>query len=102
MKIILKILEVKKLSVFFIFFKKGIDKYVITVYNIDTKNKRPQKRKRGDKMEWINFKVKDGERKLIKKDAYNHEMNLSEYLRWLIKKQRDEYNKEEIKNEQCN
>lgn len=48
-------------------------------------------------MEWINFRVKDGERKLIRKDAHNHEMNLSEYIRWLIKKQRDKDDKEEKK-----
>ena len=42
-------------------------------------------------MEWVNFKVKDGERERIKKDAYMHEMNISEYLRWLIDKQRKEY-----------
>ena len=46
--------------------------------------------KRGDTMEWVNFKVKDGERERIKKDAYRHEMNISEYLRWLIDKQRKE------------
>ena len=41
-------------------------------------------------MEWVNFKVKEGERERIKKDAYRHEMNISEYLRWLIDKQRKE------------
>ena len=45
---------------------------------------------RGDTMEWVNFKVKEGERERIKKDAYRHEMNISEYLRWLIDKQRKE------------
>ena len=47
-------------------------------------------KKRGDTMEWVNFKVKDGERERIKKDAYRHEKNISEYLRWLIDKQRKE------------
>lgn len=42
-------------------------------------------------MEWVNFKVKEGERDKIKKDAHRHEMNISEYLRWLIDKQRKEY-----------
>ena len=46
--------------------------------------------KRSDTMEWVNFKVKEGERERIKKDAYRHEMNISEYLRWLIEKQRKE------------
>ena len=45
---------------------------------------------RCDTMEWVNFKVKEGERERIKKDAYRHEMNISEYLRWLIDKQRKE------------
>ena len=46
--------------------------------------------KRGDIMEWVNFKVKEGERERIKKDAYRHEKNISEYIRWLIDKQRKE------------
>lgn len=47
-------------------------------------------------MEWVNFKVKEGERERIKKDAHRHEMNISEYIRWLIEKQRKE---DEGKNE---
>ena len=43
-----------------------------------------------DTMEWVNFKVKDGEREKLKNDAYAHRMNISEYLRWLIDKQRKE------------
>ena len=46
--------------------------------------------KRGDIMEWVNFKVKDGEREKLKNDAHAHRMNISEYLRWLIDKQRKE------------
>ena len=46
--------------------------------------------KRGDTMEWINFKVKEGEREKLKNDAHAHRMNISEYLRWLIDKQRKE------------
>ena len=45
---------------------------------------------RGDTMEWVNFKVKDGEREKLKNDAHAHRMNISEYLRWLIDKQRKE------------
>ena len=52
--------------------------------------KPPQIIQGGDTMEWVNFKVKEGERERIKKDAYRHEMNISEYLRWLIDKQRKE------------
>ena len=39
-------------------------------------------------MEWINFKVKEGERERIKNDAHAHRMNISEYIRWLIEKER--------------
>lgn len=42
-------------------------------------------------MEWVNFKVKEGEREKLKNDAHAHRMNISEYLRWLIEKQRKEY-----------
>ena len=41
-------------------------------------------------MEWVNFKVKEGEREKLKNDAHAHRMNISEYLRWLIDKQRKE------------
>ena len=46
--------------------------------------------KRGDTMEWVNFKVKEGERENLKNDAHAHKMNISEYFRWLIEKQRKE------------
>ena len=36
------------------------------------------------------FKVKDGEREKLKKQAHKHEKNISEFLRWLIEKQRKE------------
>lgn len=39
---------------------------------------------------YINFKVEDGEREQLKKDAHKHQMNISEYIRWLIDKQRKE------------
>ena len=41
-------------------------------------------------MKWVNVNVKDRERERIKRGAYRHEMNISEYLRWLIDKQRKE------------
>ena len=47
-------------------------------------------KKRGDTMKWVNFKVKEGEREKLKNDAHAHRMNISEYLRWLIDKQRKE------------
>jgi hypothetical protein len=46
-------------------------------------------------MEWVNFKVKEGEREQLKKDAYKHEMNISEYLRFLIEKERQDMRKED-------
>lgn len=33
---------------------------------------------------WQNFKITEQERQHLKKDAHKHEMNISEYLRWLI------------------
>ena len=53
--------------------------------------------KRGDTMEWVNFKVKEGEREKLKNDAHAHRMNISEYLRWLIDKQRKMYRKSRLK-----
>ena len=50
----------------------------------------------GDTMEWVNFKVKEGEREKLKNDAHAHRMNISEYLRWLIDKQRKEDRKNEV------
>lgn len=35
-----------------------------------------------------NFKITEQERQQLKQDAHKHEMNISEYLRWLIDKQR--------------
>ena len=45
-------------------------------------------------MEWVNFKVKEGEREKLKNDAHAHRMNISEYLRFLVEKERGA-------NEQC-
>ena len=46
-------------------------------------------------MEWVNFKVKEGEREKLKNDAHAHRMNISEYLRFLIKKERQDMRKED-------
>lgn len=51
--------------------------------------------KRGDTMEWVNFKVKEGEREKLKNDAHAHRMNISEYLRFLIEKERQDMRKED-------
>ena len=51
--------------------------------------------KRGDIMEWVNFKVKEGEREKLKNDAHAHRMNISEYLRFLIEKERQYMRKED-------
>lgn len=48
-------------------------------------------------MEWVNFKVKEGERKKLKNDAYAHRMNISEYLRFLVEKERERMNNAEKK-----
>lgn len=42
------------------------------------------------KMIYFNFKLTPADKAQLKKDAYRHEMNISEYLRWLISKQREE------------
>ena len=49
-------------------------------------------------MEWVNFKVKEGEREKLKFDAHAHRMNISEYLRFLIEKERQDMRKEDEKN----
>ena len=46
-------------------------------------------------MEWVNFKVKEGEREKLKNDAHAHKMNISEYLRFLIEKERQDMRKED-------
>ena len=46
-------------------------------------------------MEWVNFTVKEGEREKLKNDAHAHMMNLSEYLRFLIEKERQDMRKED-------
>ena len=46
--------------------------------------------KGSDIMEMVSFKVENGESEKITQDAYAHGMNKSEYLRWLIDKQRKE------------
>ena len=48
-------------------------------------------------MEWVNFKVKEGEREKLKNDAYAHRMNISEYLRFLVEKERERMNNAEKK-----
>lgn len=55
-------------------------------------------KKWGDTMEWVNFKVKEGEREKLKNDAHAHRMNISEYLRFLIEKERQDMRKEDGKN----
>lgn len=36
----------------------------------------------------LNIIIGDQEKTLLKKDAHAHEMNVSEYVRWLIEKER--------------
>ena len=46
-------------------------------------------------MEWVNFKVKDGEREKLKNDAHAHRLNISDYLSFLIEKERQDMRKED-------
>jgi hypothetical protein len=46
-------------------------------------------------MEWVNFKVKEGEREKLKNDAHAHRMNISEYIRFLIERERQDMRKED-------
>lgn len=46
-------------------------------------------------MEWVNFKVKEGEREKLRNDAHAHRMNISEYLRFLVEKERERMNNAE-------
>jgi hypothetical protein len=46
-------------------------------------------------MEWVNFKVKEGEREKLKNDAHAHRMNISEYLRFLVERERQDMRKED-------
>ena len=36
-----------------------------------------------------NFKLTEDENKRLKEDAYAHKMNVSEYIRWLIERERE-------------
>ena len=54
---------------------------------------------RGDTMKeydkWQNFKITEQERQQLKEDAHAHRMNISEYLRFLIEKDRQDMRKED-------
>ena len=41
-------------------------------------------------MQWVNFKVNEGEREKLKNYAHAHRMNISEYLRFLIERERQD------------
>lgn len=43
-----------------------------------------------DDMVWINFRATKEERERLRKDAHRHEMTMTEYVKWLIDKQRNE------------
>ena len=45
--------------------------------------------KEGITMPMIPFRVTPHERDQLKHDAHQHDMNVSEYIRWLIQKERD-------------
>ena len=48
-------------------------------------------------MEMVSFKVENGESEKIRQDAYAHGMNKSEYLRFLVEKERERMNNAEKK-----
>ena len=39
---------------------------------------------------WQNFKITERERQQLKQDAHEHNMNISEYIRYLVAKERKE------------
>lgn len=45
------------------------------------------------------FKLESGERKKLKSDAHAHEMNVSEYLRWLIEVERIKMYSKKVKSD---
>ena len=42
-----------------------------------------------------NVKLTEDENQRLKRDAYAHGMNVSEYIRWLIEKERNEKGRED-------
>ena len=50
-------------------------------------------------MEMVSFKVENGESEKITQDAYAHGMNKSEYIRFLIERERQDMRKEDEGNE---
>lgn len=38
---------------------------------------------------WVNFRVTAEEKERLKKDAHRHEMTVTEYLKWLIERERE-------------
>ena len=50
-------------------------------------------------MEMVSFKVENGESEKITQDAYAHGMNKSEYIRFLVEKERQDMRKEDEGNE---
>lgn len=45
------------------------------------------------KLFWINLRTTEEERDQLRKDAHRHEMNVSEYIRWLVEREREEIKK---------
>ena len=46
----------------------------------------------GEKIVLRNFKLTEDENKQLKLDAYAHGMNVSEYIRWLVERERETQN----------
>ena len=79
------------------FLKKSVDKmpkmeYIIyIVYMQRGEQNQMQEQKRTTLRAFLLTNEEDAQ---LKKDAYAHEMNTSEYLRWLISKERKKMNKD--------
>lgn len=42
-----------------------------------------------NKVIWVNVRSTEEERDQLRKDAHRHEMNVSEYIRWLVARERE-------------
>lgn len=42
-----------------------------------------------NKVIWVNFRSTEEEREQLRKDAHRHEMTVTDYLKWLVEKERE-------------
>ena len=80
---------------FYIFFKKSVDFFKNMIYIIyKTEKERRRKLKSTNRKTPRCFLMTQEEDMMLQKDAYEHEMNISAYLRWLIKKEHEKKERE--------